>query len=252
MKKTDSGAAGGKMSLTGHLSELRRRLVVCVAVLVISMLVCLSQAPALVTMLTALGSRYQYEFVYLAPQELLTVYFGIALLGAVVLSAPVLAYHAYAFCSPGLTRQERLFFTLALTFGAAAFSIGVCFAYFITTPFILYFLISLRSEVEIAAAISVEQYVNFLLTLFLIFGVIFELPVISVLLTRIGLLKPEWLVKSRRVMIVVIFLVAAIITPPDVASQVLVAVPMLGLFELSVLLSRLCYRLRRKEEKATG
>ena len=235
------------MPLTGHLSELRRRLVVCVICFVAAMLACLSAAPRLVTVLTELGKRYQYEYVYLAPQELLSVYFGIALLGGLVISAPLIAYHAYAFASPGLKQQERLFFLLSMIFGALAFCIGVLFAYTVTTPFILYFLISLRSGVDIAAAISVQEYVNFLLTLFLIFGLIFELPVVSVLLTRLGILKPQWLVKSRKVMVVIIFFVAAVITPPDIASQVLVAVPMLGLFELSVLLSRLCVRLKKPE-----
>lgn len=244
MKKSDNGS----MSLTGHLSELRKRLVICVACFLAAMLLCLSSAPRLVTVLTELGKRYQYTYVYLAPQELLSVYFGIALLGGLILSAPVIAYHAYAFASPGLKRQERLFFLLALTFGALAFALGVCFAYFVTTPFILSFLISLRRGVEIAAAISVQEYVNFLLTLFLIFGLIFELPVVSVLLTQLGILKPVWLAKSRKAVIVLIFFVAAVITPPDVASQVLVAVPMIGLFELSVLLSRICYRLRKPEE----
>ena len=88
---------------------------------------------------------------------------------------------------------------------------------------------------------------HFLLTVFVIFGVVFELPVISVLLTALGLLQPQWLVKGRRPMIVVIFLIAAIITPPDVASQIMVALPMLVLYELSILLCRLCVRLRRKK-----
>ncbi len=82
----------------------------------------------------------------------------------------------------------------------------------------------------------------------MIFGLVFELPVISVLLTGLGLIKAEWLVKGRKVMIVIIFVMAAIITPPDVVSQIMVAVPMIGLYELSILLSRLIGNRRKEKE----
>ena len=109
------------------------------------------------------------------------------------------------------------------------------------------FLIQFTGEVDVAASISIQEYVSFLLTVFLIFGLIFELPVVSVLLTGLGVLRADWLVKGRKVMIVVIFVVAAIITPPDIASQIMVAIPMLGLYELSILLSRLVGKLRSPE-----
>ncbi|MBQ6318118.1 MAG: twin-arginine translocase subunit TatC, partial [Oscillospiraceae bacterium] len=101
---------------------------------------------------------------------------------------------------------------------------------------------------DVSASISIQQYISFLLTLFVIFGLVFELPVISVLLTGLGLIKAEWLVKGRKVMIVIIFVLAAIITPPDVVSQIMVAVPMIGLYELSILLSRLIGNRRKEKE----
>jgi sec-independent protein translocase protein TatC len=82
------------------------------------------------------------------------------------------------------------------------------------------------------------------MTIFLIFGIVFELPVVSVLLTQMGLLKPEWMKKGTRVVIVVIFVVAALITPPDIVSQIMVAIPMIGLYELSILLCTICQKLR--------
>ena len=91
-------------------------------------------------------------------------------------------------------------------------------------------------------SISIAEYLNFILTVFLIFGIIFELPVVSVVLTRLGILRPEWLIKARKVMIVAVFLIAAVITPPDVVSQIMVAVPMLILYELSIRLSALTRR----------
>lgn len=230
----------GSMALTGHLKELRNRLVVCIIVLLVGFCVCLGFASRIVTMLTDMGKAYQYIYIYIAPQELLMVYFSVALTGGIVLAFPFISYHVYAFCSPGLKRKEKFFVLGTLFFGTVFFCLGVLFAYFINIPFMLRFLIRFSSGVSISASISIREYVSFLLTVFLIFGVVFELPVLSALLTLLGLLRAEWMIKGRKGMIVVIFFAAAVITPPDVVSQVMVAVPMIGLYELSILLSRLC------------
>lgn len=252
MKKTAKKEpnADGRMSLSGHLRELRNRLAVCVALLVVVFSLCLSAAPRIVTLLTELGERYSYVYVYIAPQELFLVYMNVALVGALVLCSPVLAYQAYAYCSPGLTRRERSYTLGALIAGGLFFLAGVAFAFFISLPFMLRFLIQFTADVNVAASISIDQYVSFLLTVFVIFGLVFELPVVSVLLTALGLVRAEWLVKGRRIMIVLIFVLAAIITPPDVVSQFMVAVPMLVLYELSIVLSRIVGARRRQTEKA--
>ena len=245
-KADKSAASDGSMPVSGHLRELRRRVLVCVLLLVAVFCACLAAAPRIVTLLTDMGTRYAYVYVYIAPQELFLVYMNVALVGALVLCFPVLAYEAYAFCSPGLTAKERRYTLGALFAGALCFLLGVAFAYFISLPFMLRFLIQFTADVDVSASISINQYVSFLLTVFIIFGLVFELPVVSVLLTGLGLIKSDWLVKGRRVMIVVIFLLAAIITPPDVVSQIMVALPMLALYELSILLSRAVGRSRAK------
>ena len=136
---------------------------------------------------------------------------------------------------------------LGMTFGTVFFVVGVLFAYFITVPFMLRFLISFSTDVAVTASISIQEYMSFLLMVFTIFGVIFELPVLSVILTALGVVKPSWLVKARRPMIVAIFFVAAIITPPDIVSQVMVAIPIIALYEFSILLSRLVYKAKGKK-----
>lgn len=238
------------MPLSGHLKELRRRVLICVLVLLAGVIICLSFSPQLVTALTDMGKAYNYVFVYIAPQELLLVYMNVALLGGVILAFPVIAYHAYAFCSPGLSRKERMFTLGALLAGTLCFLIGVAFARWISLPFMLRFLIQFTFEVDVSASISIDQYVSFLLTVFVIFGLVFELPVISVLLTGLGLIRAEWLVKGRKVVIVLIFVIAAIITPPDVVSQIMVAIPMIGLYELSIVLCRVFGRKKDAEAEA--
>ena len=234
------------MSLSGHLKELRNRVFICVLALLAGFAGCLALAPRLVTMLTDMGTAYRYVYVYIAPQELLMVYISLALTGGLVVAFPFIGYHVYAFCGPGLKRREKLFTLGTLFFGTVCFCVGVLFAYFLSVPFMLRFLIQFSADVSVSASISIQQYVTFLLTVFVIFGVVFELPVISVLLTVLGIIRAEWMAKGRRVMLVLIFILAAIITPPDVVSQVMVAVPMIGLYELSILLSRLFGRKKRE------
>ncbi len=247
-KKTDAANSDGTMSLSGHLKELRNRIAVVVVLLLVAFTACLSFAPRFITFLTDMGKAYDYVFVYIAPQELLLVYLNTALVGALVVCFPVVAYEVYAFCSPGLTKRERTFFIGSLLAGTVFFVVGVLFARFISLPFVLRFLIQFTGEVDVAASISIQQYIGFLLTIFVVFGLVFELPVVSVLLTGLGLIRADWLRKGRKIMIVVIFILAAIITPPDVVSQVMVALPMILLYELSIGLSSLVGR-RRTEAR---
>ncbi len=252
MKKKAKEAASpdGSMSLSGHLRELRNRILICVILLVVVFGICLSFAPQIVTLLTDMGQRYNYVYVYIAPQELFLVYMNVALVGAVVVCFPVLAYQIYAFCSPGLSGKERGYISGSLIAGGLCFLAGVAFAYFISLPFMLRFLIQFTGQVDVSASISIQQYVSFLLTVFVIFGLVFELPVVSVLLTGLGLVRAEWLVKGRKVMIVIIFVLAAIITPPDIVSQIMVAVPMLALYEISIVLSRVVGKAKKSTAEA--
>ena len=240
----------GSMSLSGHLRELRNRILVCVLLLLAVFALCLSFAPRIVTLLTDMGKRFDYVYVYIAPQELFLVYMNVALVGAVVVCFPVLAYQVYAFCSPGLSGKERTYISGALIAGALCFLLGVAFAYFISLPFMLRFLIQFTGEVDVSASISIQSYISFLLTVFVIFGLVFELPVVTVLLTGLGIVKADWLARGRKVMIVIIFVLAAIITPPDIVSQIMVAVPMLALYELSIVLSRLVGKSKKSAAEA--
>lgn len=240
----------GSMSISGHLRELRNRVLICVIVLVVGFCACLGIAPKLVTLFTDMGQDFGYVFVYIAPQELLMEYFSMAFVGSLIISFPVLAYHIYSFCSPGMTKKERSYIKIGLFSGTIFFVLGIVFARLVSIPFMLRFLISFTGEVDVSASISIQQYISFLLTVFLIFGIVFEMPVVTVVLTVLGILRAEWLVKGRKVMIVVIFFIAAVITPPDVISQILIAVPMLLLYEISILLCKTVSKRRKKAAEA--
>lgn len=238
-----------EMSLSEHLRELRNRLMVCLILLAVSVAAALRYVPDLVELLLDMGKAYHYRFIYISPQELLMQYFSVALILGICVTLPMLFYQTWAFVRPGLKKNENLFFLFAMVFGLICFCLGVCFAYRIMLPFMLYFLISLSSGRGITASISVQNYMTFLMTIFLIFGIVFELPMVSVLLTQMGLLKVRWMKAGRRVVIVAIFVIAALITPPDVVSQIMVALPMIGLYELSIFLCTICQKLRERADR---
>lgn len=239
------------MSLSDHLRELRNRIIAVLLVFAVGLVVSFAYAEPIVSLMTDMGQKYGYQFVYIRPQELLLVYFSLSLLCGFVLALPVIAFEAYAFCSPGLRQSEKSMMLLGMTFGTLFFCGGVLFAYKITIPFMLRFLIAFSQDTVITASVSIEEYVSFLLTVFTIFGVIFELPVLSVILTSLGIVKPQWLISARKVMIVAIFFVAAVITPPDIVSQIMVAIPIILLYELSILPSKLVFRMKRSPAKET-
>lgn len=237
------------MSLSGHLRELRNRVVICVMCLVFTFLVGLHFAPDLVGLLTGMGEQYGYEYVYIAPQELLMQYFSVALIAALCIAFPVIAYNIWAFMKPGLRKNENFLIRAALICGLGCFIVGVFFAYYIMIPFMLHFLIDLSRGSDITASISVQSYLTFLFSIFLIFGIIFELPVMSVVLTQVGILKTDWMRKGRKLIIICIFVIAALVTPPDIVSQIMVAIPMIALYEVSILISSVLLKVRKKRQK---
>ena len=226
----------GSMPLTGHLKELRNRIFVCLGFFFAAFLLGMNRAPAFVQFLLKMGEENKYRFIYISPQELLLEYVSVAVVFAVILSLPVLLYEIWAFLCPGLTPTERVMILLAMVFGLLFAFLGILFAYKVLLPFMLYFLYSLGAESGIEASVSVQNYISFLMTIFIIFAVIFELPVVTVTLTRLGILKVDWMKRFRKFVIILIFFIAAIITPPDVVSQVMVAVPMVLLYEMSIVL----------------
>ena len=234
------------MGVVDHIREFRNRLFVIIAVFVVALLVCFQYAGPIVEALQAPAGEL-YEFVFLAPAEVMMQYVKVALIGGLVVASPVIMYELLAFASPGLKRSEKTFTMAVLLLGLAFFAVGVLFAYYVMTPFMLKFFSDINVN-EVSAQISLENYLSFVLKMLGMMGIVFEIPVVTILLTQLGLLRPEWLRKGRRVIIVIIFIIAAIITPPDVVSQVMTAVPMLILFEISIFFSS--FIVKRKDKAA--
>lgn len=243
--KRDDGEC--RMSLVSHLEEFRKRLMACIICFFGAVFLCLGQAAWLTERLIEKAEGFQ--FVYIAPTELVLSYIRLALIGGAAFACPVIIYQVWGFVRPGLTRGERRSCFVILTFGMAQFFIGAAFAFEIVLPVTLLFFAGMNAGQTISPMVSIESYISFVATTLVTFGIVFELPVVVILLTKAGILNPEALRKNRKYVILAVFVIAALITPPDVTSQILVAFPMLFLFELSLLLCRILFRKKLKRRK---
>ena len=233
-----------EMSLFDHLDELRKRLIIIVIVNFVAALLLFSQTDMIMSYLLRVNPGM--ELVYTTPSELLTVYIQLSLILAITICSPVTVYQVWAFIEKGLYEKEKKAILLTLIFGVVFFMIGVAFCYFMVLPTTLEFFIRIAIE-EVSSMLSIQSYVSFVNMMLLAFGLVFEMPVIVFLLSKLGIIKPAFLKKNRGIIIVAIFIFAAIITPPDVISQLMLGIPMMILLELSILICTLVYKGKKEE-----
>lgn len=232
------------MTILDHLDELRKRLTIIAAVNILTAVALFGQTDKIMAYLLAVNPGL--ELVYITPSELLTVYIKIAFIIAIVICSPVTIYQIWAFVEKGLYKSEKVYISIALVFAVALFIIGVLFCYFMVLPTTLDFFLRIAIE-EVSSKISIDSYVSFVNTMLLSFGAVFELPVLVFLLTKLGVIKPELLKKNRGLIIVVIFILAAFITPPDVISQIMLGIPLVLLMEVSIVISSLVVKFSGKK-----
>ena len=226
-----------KQPLLEHLEELRRRILLSVACVFLAACVFYNFVERILPYLLEPVGRV----VFIAPTEAFVTHVKIALFGGLFLSSPFVIYQIWKFVSMGLAQNERKYIMLFAPASFLFFISGACFGYLVILPIGMKFLLSFGSDYMLPM-ITVSKYITFVGVLTLAFGVVFELPLVILFLTKIGLVTPEFLSRRRRHAIVLIFIVAALLTPPDVVTQVLMAGPLLVLYEISILFSRWAYK----------
>ena len=167
--------------------------------------------------------------------------------GGIVVAVPVIVYQVWRFVRPGLRRRENLAFGLIMTVGLVLFGLGAAFAFLIVLPLLLAFFARLNTSGTVTAMVSVQEYVAYVVNTMITFGVVFETPMAILALIGTGLVKPKTLRKNFKYAVLVILIVAAVITPPDVVSQLLIAAPLMILFYGSILAGQLIFRRKLKE-----
>lgn len=226
-----------KLTVVEHLEELRSRIIRSIIFIIIASIFSYAFTDSILRfMVKPVG-----KVVFISPAEVFITNIKIALLGGAYLSSPFVLYEAWQFISTGLGERGRRYVLVFAFSSFILFILGSFFGYFIMAPIGMKFLLSFSTDF-VSPMISVDRYVSFIVGFTLIFGLIFQLPVVILFLTKIGLLTPQFLSKNRKYAIVIIFIVAAILTPPDVISQCLMAIPLLILYEVSILLSKLVRR----------
>ena len=230
-------------TLLEHLTELRRRLIIIFAVNIAASLVCYQFMERLIQVFLDLNTYM--ELIYISPSELFMVYVKLALICAVIFCFPITVLQIWLFVAKGLLKKEKLYVLLSLFFGLFFFVGGAFFCYEVVLPVMLQFF-SRITVADIRPMISIQNYISFCTTMLLSFGAAFELPVVVFLLSELELLKPDIMKRGHGVFILLIFIVAAVITPPDVVSQILLALPMTGLLEISM---AVCWAVDRHKKK---
>lgn len=233
-----------KLPFTQHLFEIRYRLIRILIFLGILFVACFSLSEQIFEILRA--PIEGYNLIFISPTEAFFVHLKLAFFSALALSAPFIFYHIWAFVCPGLHIKERNYTLPFVILASIFFVVGVLFSYFFILPLGLHFLLTYKTS-GILPNITIGNYIAFTLQLSLVFGIVFEFPLIAVFLTKIGILKPVLLAKNRKYAILIIFIVSAILTPPDVVTQILMVVPLLILYEISVISCSLIYKDKKKE-----
>lgn len=234
-----------KLSVLRHLAELRQRLLRCVIAVLVTSVISFAFAKQIFHILTLPIAGH--ELVYIEMTEMIGTYMRVCLISGVILAMPYLVYQFLMFVSPALTSREKRYVYLILPWIAMMFAGGVVFGYFILVPPATNFLFTFGSDIA-SPQIKIGNYVSIVSRLLLAIGLVFELPVITTFLARLGVITPKWLAGKRRVAIIFAFVLAAIITPTiDPINQALVAVPLAVLYEMSIWLAKL---VQRKESRA--
>lgn len=243
-----------RLPFTAHLDELRQRLIKCGAALIAGFFACYGVSEWLFQFLVRPLEAALPEGSHLSMlrvQEGFLTHLKLALLGGLFLVAPVLLYQVWKFVAPGLYPQEKRYVWPFVGWATLFFLAGASFAYWVVFPFGFRFLLTYAGG-AVQASLSIEAYLGFATKLLLAFGAVFELPVVVFFLARMGVVTHHTLAGARGYALVVIFIVAAILTPPDVFTQTLMAVPLYGLYEVSIWVARVFGRPADESDRAAA
>lgn len=231
-----------KTSIIEHLKDLRKRLILVSVAFLVAASLSFSYARRIRDVLRTLGG--DIELIYITPSEALMTDVKISLLAGFFLALPFILYQVWIFVAPGLYRREKKYLALVVLSSLLLFALGSLFAFTVVLPFTMAFFRGFAGP-GLSALFSYDKYISYIATLTTLFGVVFQLPLIMVFLAYAGIITPDGLRRQRKLAVLVTFVVAAVLTPPDVVSQIMMAVPIIGLYELSVILTSIVTKRKR-------
>lgn len=238
----------GRMTLREHLTELRQRLVYVALAFVVAAFIGFAFSRQALEIflgpaLAAVATRPTVQIVYATVTEGLMLQFRVAAYVGLILMSPVVIYQIVAYVTPGLTEQERRYLVRLLPVGLLLFVAGCTIAFVLFLPFALSFFLGYAGA-DIGMIMPVSNLLSFTFGFVLPFGIVFELPLVAWVLAAIGVLQPEFLQRNRKYAILVIAVLSAVLTPPDLLSMIVMGIPMLALYEVSIWVTKLTVRRR--------
>jgi sec-independent protein translocase protein TatC len=232
-----------ELGFLDHLEELRGRIIKSILSILLFSIVAYVFSERLLDFVT----RPIPEVYFMAPTEAFSTRIKISLIAGIIVSVPVIFYHAWKFIVPGLFEKEVKLIIPAVLASTIFFLIGATFCFWFVLPLSMKFLLGFGTE-KLKPMIKIKDYISFVSYMILAFGSVFELPVISYFLGRIGIITPRTLIKGRKYAVTTILILAAVITPPDVFSQFMLAGPLYFLYEVSIIVVKIIQRKKRTPE----
>ncbi len=232
-----------KLPLTAHLQELRKRLIFSFIAMGVGFFLCYAFADSIFNILAAPLMKELMpkggSLIFTSVAEAFFTYMKVAFIAGIIVTSPFILYQIWAFVAPGLYQKEKRYVIPFVLGGSLFFALGVLFGYYVAIPVGFGFLLGYATDI-IKPMPSMKEYLSFSIKFLLACGLVFEFPVVLVLLSKIGIIDAKMLARQRKYAILLIFIFAAVVTPsPDLISQVLMAFPLIGLYELSILLSKI-------------
>jgi len=241
-----------KQPFLSHLEELRKRLVVCAIGVGVGFVICYIFSEHLFRVLVVPLKEVLPEgdkLIFTNLPEMFFTYLKVAFIGGILIATPLIFYELWMFIAPGLYQKEKKYLIPFVVSSTILFMGGSLFGYFIVFPFGFKFFIGFSNE-YVKALPSVKQYFSFSTKLLFAFGLVFELPVFMFFLSKMGVVTPEFLKKKRKYAILLSFVVSAILTPPDVITQFMMAGPLIVLYEIGIFVAKLASKKSEKGEEA--
>lgn len=235
-----------EMSVIEHITELRKRLVIVVVFFFLAVIAGFLLSGPIIKYLQHTDEAKSITLNAFNLTDPLMVYMKFAFIIAFVITSPIILYQLWSFVSPGLYEKERKVTLSYIPISVFLFLLGLSFSYFILFPFVIDFMERMSNNLDVNQVIGINEYFSFLIQLTLPFGLLFQLPVVIMFLTRLGIVTPMFLSKVRKYAYFVLLVIAALITPPELASHLMVSIPLFVLYEISIWVSRVTYRKSQK------
>jgi len=237
-----------EMSIYEHIGELRKRLIFVVVFFFVAMVGSFFLAEPAIVFLQQADEAKELTMNAFRLTDPIKIYMQFAFIIAFIITSPITLYQLWAFISPGLYEKERKVTLGYIPISVFLFLTGIAFSYFILFPFVVNFMGRIADRLEVNQVIGINEYFQFLFQITLPFGLLFQLPVIIMFLTRLGIVTPMFLIKVRKYAYFILLVIGAFITPPELLSHLMVTVPLFGLYEISILVSKGSYRKAKRAE----